>query len=99
MAGKKKAQKKRLAKTRKQAIQADNELTNKAKKVPASQPGDETENVNNGAEPNPPEINEDEEIQQLEDELADKALEVETAPKPFDPNSVIANILRKKNGG
>ena len=106
MAGKTKAQKKRLAKTRKLA---NEQLKQKEKKMVANQPTEmaivgekktvmskiaeqlptePTDVLDNNGEPPSPKVN--------EDAQKDKQI-MASVPKPFDPNSVVANILKKKD--
>ncbi len=47
--------------------------------------------LGNGAEPPPPNINEDAQ----KDEVIDFTHDVADEPKPFDPSSVVSNILKK----
>lgn len=65
---------------------------------------EEPEELGNGAEPLPPNVNEDagkdaamyDELEQLEDEVADKQLEIDTEEPPFDPASILVKFLPKK---
>ena len=100
MAGKSKKEKKKQAKTKKRISE---ELRRKTKAVVATQAGDE---ANNNLEPTPAEVNMEREIpmQTLEDNV--RELEARKAAqkspedeKPFDPSSIVANILKKREDG
>ena len=98
MAGKTKKQKARQAKIRKREEEERNHTKNLGrKKVLASQP---TDVLGNGAEPAPPKINEDAEIpmETMEENVKRLEADKELETKPFDPMSVVANVLKKKNG-
>ena len=83
MAGKSKGTKKKRAKMRKRIVEEQRHNDKKvAKKIVATQAGDE---ANNNLEPTPPKVNED-------------AQKDEAMVAAFDPKSVVANILKKKDG-
>lgn len=89
MAGKSKQAKKKRAKMRKH----EQELLNqKPKKIVADQP---EEVLGNNAEPVPAEINEDA-GKDITDQIVDIENKLAIPEKPFDPSSVVANILKKK---
>lgn len=110
MAGKTKSQKKKRAKVRKRTAEDQSRLKNKAEKkvVPVESPGGIPYSDRNNAEEPPPKVNEDAgkdaEMEKVESEhetnqeILEHLEEGEFKHEPvFDPKSVVANILKKKN--
>lgn len=112
MAGKSKAQRKKKSQVKKRLNQELQTQVNQRKKKKDEEVAEVL--ATNGAEPEPPKVDEDAgkdipmetleenvrrmeaEKEEIEDEAADLQLEIDTEPKPFDPKSLIANILKKK---